>query len=99
MMVKNSEYVESCGNVYKDLNIKNPEIMQIKSLISIGIQQYLDRKKLSLAQASKIIGVNPSCLSRIFHGNFSNFSVARLIGYCDNLGLDVDIKVKVRERK
>lgn len=87
------EFEESSGNVFEDLGFPNPELEQLKSALSFEIFTILKRRKLTQAQAAKVLGIDQPQVSRLKNADFSRFSVERLFNFLNRLGRDVDIQI------
>ena len=87
------EYTESSGNVFADLGLPHPEEALAKAEIASKIQDVIKEKKLSQAQAAKILEISQPKMSLLLRGFLKNFSLERLLRFLNDLGLDVYISV------
>ncbi|MEC4677779.1 MAG: helix-turn-helix transcriptional regulator, partial [Nitrospirota bacterium] len=87
------EFEESSGNVFEDLGFPNPEMEQLKSALSFEIFTILKKRKLTQAQAAKVLDIDQPQVSRLKNADFTRFSVERLFGFLNRLGRDVDIHI------
>lgn len=87
------EFEESSGNVFEDLGFQNPEMEQLKSTLSFEIFTILKKRKLTQAQAAKILDIDQPQVSRLKNADFTRFSVERLFSFLNRLGRDVDIHI------
>ena len=85
------------GNVFADIGLLNADEHQMKARIVLGLAALIEDQELTQTAAAKRIGIAQPDLSKILRGNFSGFSLERLIGALRSLGSDVEIKVKVRK--
>ncbi len=93
-MKKNKiEYEKSSGNVFEDLGFPNPELEQLKSALAYEIFSILKQRKLTQAQAAKILGIDQPQVSRLKNADFTRFSVERLFSFLNKLGRDVEIRI------
>jgi predicted XRE-type DNA-binding protein len=60
----------------------------------LALTRIIDASRLSQTAAARRIGIAQPDLSRILRGNFSGFSLERLLGAVMKLGSDVEIKVQ-----
>ncbi len=86
-------YEESSGNVFEDLGFPNPEMEQLKSALSFEIFTILKKRKLTQAQAAKVLDIDQPQVSRLKNADFTRFSVERLFSFLNRLGRDVDIHI------
>ncbi len=87
------EYVESSGNVFADLNVPNPEEAIAKAEIALKIYEIIKKKKLTQAQAAKILKISQPKVSLLLRGYLTNFSLERLLRFLNDLGQDVYISI------
>ena len=90
---------KSSGNLYADLEYKNPEEMEAKALLAREIYRIIKHRKLSQSQASKLLGVPQPALCKLLQGRLSGFSTDRLIRLLKLLGQDIDITIKPTRKK
>lgn len=90
----NSKITRSSGNIFADAGLPNAKEHEIKARVVICIDRTIRAKKLTQTAAAKRIGVAQPDLSKILRGNFSGFSLERLLGFIRLLGSDVEIKIK-----
>lgn len=96
--IQETEYYVSCGNVFADLDLPNAEELQLKSQMSIEIEQAIKSKRLTKNQAAVLLGISKEQLSDLLGHGFSDFTLSQLTGYLHCLGYDVQLSATVRER-
>lgn len=89
----------SCGNIFADIGLPDPEDLLIKSQIVIKLEQEIKKRKLTQSEAAEIIDVPQSRLSKILRGQFMNVSESKLLSCLNKLGFDVEIKVARKSKK
>jgi predicted XRE-type DNA-binding protein len=87
------EYTESSGNVFADLGLPHPEEALAKAEIASKIQDVITERKLTQAQAAKILEISQPKISLLLRGCLTNFSLERLLRFLNDLGQDVYISV------
>ncbi len=90
----NIEYIEGSGNIFADLGISNPEEALAKAEIALKIGDIVKKKKLTQAQAAKILKISQPKVSLLLRGYLTNFSLERLLRFLNDLGQDVYISIK-----
>ena len=85
---------KSSGNVFADLGLPNPEREQLKARLTLQIYRIIKARKLTQAQAGKIIGIAQPQVSLLMCNRSGNFSVERLMTFLTILGHDVEITVR-----
>ena len=96
--MESEEVFESSGNIYADLNYKNPEEMQTKAELAHEIYLIIQRKKLIQKKAAKILGLTQPKVSNLVNGRLSGFSVERLMNFLNILDCDVTIMIKQKPK-
>lgn len=88
------EIKKSSGNLYADLGCKNAEEMEAKAALARAIYRIVKQRKLSQLKAAELLGIPQPALCKLLQGNLTGFSTDRLLKFLNQLGLDVDIKIK-----
>lgn len=83
----NSE--ESSGNVFADLGIPNPEQELLKARLTLQIYEIIKKRRLTQAEAGKILGIQQPHVSALVRNRSGNFSVGRLMEFLTALDQDV----------
>jgi predicted XRE-type DNA-binding protein len=83
----------SCGNVFADLGLENPEELLQKSKLVVAIQDAMVDRGLNQSRAAKLMNVNQPDLSKLLRGRTTSFTLDRLFGMLNALGSDVEITV------
>ncbi len=81
---------------HRDLGLKNPDVLQLKAILSGGIIKVLDDQGLPVRAAQARTGIAAAGFSRIRNADPGRFTVDRLISIIGRLGGRVDVRVKVR---
>jgi predicted XRE-type DNA-binding protein len=95
-MSDNVELVRGSGNVFRDLDLPNPDLEQLRAILAAQIIKALDRKGLSVRKAEALTGIAAADFSRIRNANLGRFTVDRLMTVLGRLDQRVDVNVKVR---
>ncbi len=91
--------IPSCGNVFADLNVRNPEEALAKAKLVQNIGAIIRQKKLSQAAAAEICGVDQPKISKLLKGELYGFSTDQLLRFLTAFGQDVEIVVKSPARR
>jgi predicted XRE-type DNA-binding protein len=86
--------VLSSGNVFADLQLANPELALAKAELVLRIQQILDKRRLTQAQAAKMLGLDQPKVSALVRGRVEGYSLDRLFRFLNVLGQDVEITLR-----
>ncbi|RKH42641.1 XRE family transcriptional regulator [Corallococcus sp. AB049A] len=97
-MKSEPKFTASSGNVFRDLEVAQPEEAQAKAELMARIAELIARKKLTQAAAAKLLGVDQPKVSALLRGRMAGFSTERLIRFLTLLGSDVQIVVRDRPR-
>ena len=93
------ELIRGSGNVYRDFNVPDADVRQLKAVLAAEIIKTLDKKELSVRKAQRLTGVPAADFSRIRTADLERFSSDRLMLILNKLGSRVEVSVKVKERK
>jgi predicted XRE-type DNA-binding protein len=96
-MPRTNKVTRSSGNVFADIGLPNASEHELKARIVLTLSRTIDALELSQTEAARRIGISQPDLSKILHGNFSGFSLVRLLNAVTKLGSDVEIKIKTRK--
>lgn len=90
------DLVRGRGNVFRDLDLPNPDLEQLRSLLAAQIVKILDRRHLTVREAANLTGTAAADFSRIRNVKLDRFTIDRLMMVLGRLGQRVDVRVKVR---
>ena len=98
-MSKDVKVEQSSGNVFKDVGFSDAEAERalLKADLAIEIYNIIEAQKLTQAQAGKILGVDPSDISRLKQGDFNRFSVERLFTLLNRFNRNIEIRITSAE--
>lgn len=85
------------GNIFADLGLPDAEAHFLKAQIVSEIYRLTHERKLTQSQAGERMGISQPEVSRLFKGNFREYSVDRLMGFLT--AFDRDIEIVVRPHK
>ncbi len=97
-MKKRIKYKESSGNVFADLEIPNPKEALAKAEVAREISKTIKKKRLTQAQAARILKIDQPKVSLLLRGYLTNFSLERLFRFLNDLGQDVLISISPSSR-
>ena len=82
------------GNIFADLGLPDAETHFLKAQIVSEIYRLTKQRKLTQTAAGKRMGISQPEVSRMFKGNFREYSIDRLMGFLTSFNRDVEIVVK-----
>ena len=86
------------GNVFADLGFPDAAERQAKLRLAYALNQVLDGRKLSQADAAKVLGMTQPKVSALRHYKLVGFSVERLMNLLTALDQDVEIVIRRKPR-
>jgi predicted XRE-type DNA-binding protein len=86
------------GNVFADLRFPDAAERQTKLRLAYTLNQVLEQRKLSQADAAKVLGVTQPKVSALRHYKLAGFSVERLMNLLTALDQDVQIVIRRKPR-
>jgi predicted XRE-type DNA-binding protein len=86
---------QSSGNVFKDVGFSDTEAERalLKADLAFEIYNIIEGRKLTQAKAGKILGIDPSDISRLKAGDFNRFSVERLFTLLNRFNRNIEIRI------
>ena len=86
------------SNVFADLGFPDAADRQAKLRLAYALNQVLEARKLSQAEAAKVLGVTQPKVSALFHYKLAGFSVERLMKLLTALDQDIQIVIRRKPR-
>ena len=86
------------GNVFADLGFPDAAERQAKLRLAYALNQVLEARKLSQADAAKVLGVTQPKVSALRHYKLTGFSVERLMSLLTALDEDVEVVIRLKRR-
>jgi predicted XRE-type DNA-binding protein len=86
------------GNVFADLGFPDAAERQAKLRLAFALNQLLEGRKLSQAEAAKVLGVTQPKVSALRNYKLAGFSVERLMNLLTALDHDVEIVIRRKPR-
>jgi predicted XRE-type DNA-binding protein len=90
------ELIRGSGNIYRDFNIADADVRQLKAILAAEIIKTLERGELSVRKAQRLTGIDAGDFSRVRNADFRRISIERLMAMINGLGSRVEVKLKVR---
>lgn len=90
------ELARGSGNVFRDLDLPNPDLEQPRALLAARIIEILDRDSLTVRKAGKLTGIAAADFSRIRKANLRRVTVDCMMTILGRLDQRVDVHMKVR---
>lgn len=90
------ELIRGSGNVFRDFDVLDADIHQLKSILAAGIIKVLDQDGLTVRAAHAKTGIAAADFSRIRNADLGRFTVDRLMTVLNRLGSRVEVSVKIR---
>ncbi len=94
----NEPITRGTGNVFADLGFPEAAERQAKLRLAYTLNHLLDGRKLSQAEAAKVLGVSQPKVSALRHYKLAGFSVERLMNLLTALDQDVEIVIRKKPR-
>jgi predicted XRE-type DNA-binding protein len=85
------EVLQSSGNVFRDLGLRNADEKQTKVRLAVTINQIVQRQQLSQRAAARRLRVNQPKISALSNYRLEGFSVERLMNFLTALDRDIEI--------
>ena len=85
-------------NIFADLGLPDAQAHFLKAQIVSEIYRLTNQRKLTQSQAGERMSISQPEVSRLFKGNFREYSVDRLMGFLTAFDRDVEIVVRPRKK-
>jgi predicted XRE-type DNA-binding protein len=66
---KSRKVEESCGNVFRDLGLENPELLLVKSTLIVEIRASMEELHPTDSAAAKVLGITPDSVDALLRGD------------------------------
>jgi len=84
------EVYESSGNVFADLGLPDADSHFLKAQLVSELFRLTRQRRLTQAKAGELMGISQPEVSRLFKGNFREYSVDRLMAFLTAFDRDTD---------
>ena len=98
MKSKRVEVHESGGNIFADLGLPDADTHFLKAQIVAELYRLTNERRLTQAKAGSLMGVSQPEVSRLFKGNFREYSIERLMAFLTAFDRDVEIISRPRPK-
>jgi len=82
---------ESDPNIFADLGLPDADVHFLKAQIVTEIYRLVKERKLTQTKAGVFMGISQPEVSRLFKGNFREYSLERLMVFLTAFNRDIDI--------
>ena len=86
------------GNVFADVGFPDAAERQAKLRLAYALNQVLEARELSQADAAKVLGLTQPKISALRHYKLAGFSLERLMNLLTALDQDVEIVIRRKPR-
>lgn len=86
------------GNIFADLGFPDAAERQAKLRLAYALNQVLEARSLSQADAARVLGVTQPKVSALRHYKLAGFSLERLMNLLTALDQDVEIVIRRKPR-
>ncbi len=90
------EMVRGSGNIYRDFDVPDADVRQLKAILAAEIIKTLDKEGLTVRKAQSLTGFDAGDFSRVRNADFRRISVERLMAMINRLGSRVEVAVTLR---
>ena len=82
---------ESSGNIFADVGLPDAENHMLKAQLVTELFRLFTERKLTQTKAAEIMGITQPAVSRLFKGDFRDYSIERLMRMLTAFDQDVQI--------
>jgi len=86
--------IKSSGNVFIDLgySLEEAAILQMRAALMAKLRKFIETRKLTQANAAKILCISQSRVSDLIRGKWERFSLEMLVTLATRAGMQVRLK-------
>ena len=95
---RSDQVVRGTGNVFADLGFTDAAERQARLRLAHALNHVLEARKLSQADAAKVLGITQPRVAALGHYKLTGFSVERLMNLLTALDQDVEIVIRRKPR-
>jgi predicted XRE-type DNA-binding protein len=99
MKKESLELVRGSGNIYRDFDVPDADVRQLKAILAAEIIKKLDKNGLTVRKAQTLTGIDAGDFSRVRNADFRRISVERLMAMINRLGSRVEVAVTLRRAR
>jgi predicted XRE-type DNA-binding protein len=99
MRAKQIKVHESSGNIFADLGLPEADNHFLKAQIVAELYRLTNARKLTQDKAGALMGISQPEVSRLFKGNFREYSIERLMAFLTTFDRDVEIISRPRLKR
>ena len=89
---------QSGPNIFADLGLPDADGHFVKAQIVAELYRLTSERKLTQAKAGDLMGISQPEVSRLFKGNFREYSIDRLMNFLTVFDRDVEIVTRPRPK-
>ena len=93
------DLMRGSGNAFRDFDLPNPELEQLRAMLAARIIGALDEQKLTVRRAHELTGFAAADFSRIRRANLARFTVDWLMTMLARLGQEFAVTISDRPRR
>ncbi|MDE2474297.1 MAG: XRE family transcriptional regulator [Alphaproteobacteria bacterium] len=86
-------------NIFADIGLPDPETHFLKAQIISEIYRLVNERRLTQSQAGKRMGITQPEVSRMFKGQFQEYSIERLMAFLTAFDRDIEIIARPQRRR
>ena len=94
MKSENVNIERGSGNVFSDLGLPDADAHMLKAELVARVDRIIRQRGLKQVEAARLLGLSQPDVSRLLRGDFTEYSMERLLRLLTRLGRDVDIVIR-----
>ena len=88
-----TDYTSSSGNVFKDLELPNPDERLAKAKLAYKINRLIADQGMTQKAAADFLGLSQSKMTDLRNGRLRNFTIDQLFSFLGKLDYHIEIRV------
>ena len=98
-MRRYDDYRISTDNVFRDLELLDAEVLNVKAGLAIELGQLIRRRRLTQTQTAAALGIDQPLVSAVLRGHLERFSAEKLFEYLRAMGCNVTIQIREPKKR
>ena len=98
-MRRYDDYRISTDNVFRDLELLDAEVLNVKAGLAIELGQMIRRQGLTQTQTAAALGIDQPRVSALLRGHLERFSAEKLFEYLRAMGCNVTIQIREPKKR
>jgi len=84
---------DSCGNVFADLECKNPSALLLQANLMIALRDLAQRRQWSTQQMGQQLNISTDQAHQMLYGSINDFTLEEIIEVAAHAGIHTEVRL------